>query len=385
MKTLQKHFIVYQYNALLAKANSWLAQLPAKILPPHIRLKHIASAYRESRLLYVAAKLDIAEELATDKVPITALTDSLGLNPEYLGRVLHALASIGIFHEVQPQVFANNSLSTLLRDSHKNTVRHDILFNNNEEISSLWFDNTCIESASLYELGENLDESPSENVGTDLPATSLAQASNAYPQSLNNQPISVSDSKFDEASYFLHNFDWSLFDYVFDAGNALSSHSLSILQCDDKVNICICDSARKIRQAKQNKLHPKGLNTMMRMSFEEANVFSDLPKANSTKNLYCFFKVFHQLSDQQCLSVLDNTHRAMGSFCASVAIMETVLPVLNSDRELAFEDMQLFLQKRAKQRTMAQWKLLFDQSAFTLYETVKLEGSRCVLVLKPTA
>ncbi len=59
-------------------------------------LERIA-AYWQSQLVFVAAKLGIADALVAGPLTVNEIAARVGAHPPYLGRVLRALASVGIF------------------------------------------------------------------------------------------------------------------------------------------------------------------------------------------------------------------------------------------------------------------------------------------------
>lgn len=81
---------------------SWLPRLESKLLPPHVRVAGVASAFIQSRALHVAAQLDVADALAAGPLPVEELAKSKGVRGEHLARVLRLLTTVGIFREVQP-------------------------------------------------------------------------------------------------------------------------------------------------------------------------------------------------------------------------------------------------------------------------------------------
>jgi hypothetical protein len=108
MAPLQKHrFRVWLFNQAMIFAN-WLAALPNKLTPPPFRLIQIGSAFWQSRALYVAASLGLADELADEVRSTTELAQSLSLHEDHLYRLMRMLASIGIFTEHQSRQFSNS-------------------------------------------------------------------------------------------------------------------------------------------------------------------------------------------------------------------------------------------------------------------------------------
>jgi hypothetical protein len=92
---------------MVKKLKNELLLLPHKCLPAHVRLNHIGSAFCESRLVYLAAKLDVADLLANLAVTVDLIAKKSDINADNLYRVLSALVSIGIFKEIPPRVLAH--------------------------------------------------------------------------------------------------------------------------------------------------------------------------------------------------------------------------------------------------------------------------------------
>jgi Dimerisation domain len=89
--------------------------------PPHnsddmaSRLSQMIIGYRVSQALYVAAKLGIADSLHEGPKSCEALATATGVHPDALYRVLRALASVGVFTEVEPGRFGLTPLAPVGR------------------------------------------------------------------------------------------------------------------------------------------------------------------------------------------------------------------------------------------------------------------------------
>ena len=87
-------------------------------------LRQLIMGFRSSQMIYVAAKLELADRL--DQCPRTAadLAADVGAEPRALYRLMRALASIGIFAEGEGQTFALTPAARLLQ---RNASRHSII------------------------------------------------------------------------------------------------------------------------------------------------------------------------------------------------------------------------------------------------------------------
>lgn len=82
--------------------------------------------------LYVAAKLDVADQLATEPLPLPELAARCGADPAALGRFLRALVSVGVFDEPTPGVFALNGAAHYLRDDVPDSHKHIAILHGEE-------------------------------------------------------------------------------------------------------------------------------------------------------------------------------------------------------------------------------------------------------------
>jgi hypothetical protein len=69
-----------------------------------------------TRALALAAEHDVARSLVDGPRSVNDLATATGADPDVLYRVLRALASDGIFEEVEPRVFANTEASAILTE-----------------------------------------------------------------------------------------------------------------------------------------------------------------------------------------------------------------------------------------------------------------------------
>ncbi|KAL1658045.1 S-adenosyl-L-methionine-dependent methyltransferase [Schizophyllum commune] len=90
--------------------------LSASVGTPAIKTINTAFAHTSSAALHVAVDGAVAEILRSNEkgLHVNDIAAQNGLDPGKLGRILRRLASVHIFREVSPNVFANNRLSSTL-------------------------------------------------------------------------------------------------------------------------------------------------------------------------------------------------------------------------------------------------------------------------------
>jgi methyltransferase family protein len=106
-----------------------MAEQPAgdTAIPAHIRLIQLATAIWPSRVVYVAAKMGLADHLADAPKDARELAQLTGTHAPALQRVLIALTSIGILSEDADHRFAPTSLGAALRTGAPGSARAVIL------------------------------------------------------------------------------------------------------------------------------------------------------------------------------------------------------------------------------------------------------------------
>jgi hypothetical protein len=91
--------------------------------PNRAQLQELIGSMRVTQLIYVAAKLGIADQLKDGSKRIDELASTAAVNPNALYRVLRALASQGIFAETGDCHFALTPQAELLRDDVPGSLR----------------------------------------------------------------------------------------------------------------------------------------------------------------------------------------------------------------------------------------------------------------------
>jgi hypothetical protein len=74
----------------------------------------------------------------------------------------------------------------------------------------------------------------------------------------------------------------------------------------------------------------------------------------------------------------------MANFSATVAIVDTVLPIVGSDSSDALEDIQFLLDNSGEYRILNQWQKLFILADFSIVEVVDIGSSIKMIVLRKT-
>jgi hypothetical protein len=368
--TLQKNACAVRRFAKLARFGVWLQNLPNKLVPAPFRLIQIGSAFWQSRALYVAARLDIAGALADGEVSPETLAERVAADADALYRLLRMLAAMDVFEEVSPRCFRNNKLSSLLRSDHCHSVRAMVLMHNSPEMSQPWFEQleqgvrrggVPFESAHGQAFYSYMDGHP--------------EFDKLFAQAMDSVEALTGDS-------FVTDFDWSCFERIIDVGGSKGAKSLAILKRHPHLKALIADREQVIRGAEQFwKDQGEGV-VLQRMSFAACDLLQSVPKAQSGKDIYLLSAVLHGFDDATCIAVLSNLASAAAGYDATIGVLEMLMPDSRTDIATAAFDMQMFVNTRGRERTLGEWRWLFDQSGLVLQEVVGFRSFGKILVLR---
>src|SRR3954469_23383189 len=87
----------------------------SQVLPPHIQLIQMGRAHVVARTVYAAAKLGLADQLASGPKSAAQLAGPMHVHAPSLHRLMRALASLGILTEGAEQRFALTALGDALK------------------------------------------------------------------------------------------------------------------------------------------------------------------------------------------------------------------------------------------------------------------------------
>jgi len=352
------------------KFSAWLQAIPSKLIPAPFRLMQIGSAFWQSRVLYVAAKLDIATVLGDGTLDIDTISKRVAANADATRRLLRLLAAIGVFEEIAPHIFRNNKLSACLRKDNPKNMRAMILMHNADAMSRPWYEHLeqgIREGVSPFCLthGEELFDYLDHHADFD----------SLFSEAMDSVEALTGDS-------FAIDFDWGCFERIIDVGGSRGTKSLAILKRHPQLTALVIDRPQVIAEAEQYWV-VQNSSGIERLSFQAGDALTMIPSAKSEKDVFLLSAVLHGFDDQTCITVLRNVANACGQTGARIALIEVVLPGLGIDAASASFDMQMFMGSRGRERTLMEWTALFDDSDLVLDEVVGLRSFEKILVLHP--
>ena len=271
--------------------------------PPSMALMHLFHGARITQLLYVAAKLGIADLLYEGQKAVRNWRRQLVPIPT-LYRVLRALASLGIFAEEQDQRFCLTPMADLLRTESPASLPFALL--SGEEW--IW----RAEGALLYSVRTGQAAfNQVHGMGTFDYYHQHAEAAACF----NAAMTSLSGH---EVAAILAAYDFAGMATMIDVGGGQGALLAAILQTYPHARIlfdlpAVVESAQSLLQA---------AGIAERCTRVAGDFFQTLPGGGDA---YIFKRVIHDWDDPQAQAILTQCRRAMAAH-SRLLVMERVLP-----------------------------------------------------------
>lgn len=321
-------------------------------------LTQLISGYWVSQAIYAVAKLGIADQLASGPRTIDQLAQATGTRPDFLFRLLRALASVGIFAETDSQTFTLTPMANLLRSDVEGSQRSLAIM-------------MCEEHYQVY--GQlyhvlHTGENAFENTFGMLPFDYLAQ----HPEQ---------GRIFDEAMTGIHGretaaviaaYDFAGINLLADIGGGNGSKLTAILQRHSKMRGILFDLPHVLERARP-RIVAAGLTE--RCQLVAGSFFEAVPEG---ADAYLMRHIIHDWDDAKSLAILRNCQRAMkpGN---KLLLVEAVIPPGNGPFGTKLLDLTMMLIPGGKERTEAEYRALYEQAGFDLVRIVNTASEISIL------
>lgn len=319
-------------------------------LPPPLVLMQLATGYIVSQALYVAAKLRIADHLKDGPRTSDELAQAVGADARFLYRVLRALASLGVFAEVEDGRFTLTPTAELLRTNVPGSL-HAMVVWMNEPFH--W---------RVYE--ETL-----EAVKTGKLAFEQVFGMEPFPYFVENPDVA---KIFDNAmtSFSLMSapavtaaYDFSSIKKIVDVAGGHGLLISSILKANPDLRGVLFDMPTVIEGAGPL-IEEAGVAA--RCEKVAGDFFESVPAGGDA---YIMKHIIHDWDDERSLAILRNCHRAMTEG-GKLLLVEVVLPPGNEPSFGKIMDIEMMLLPGGTERTEAEYKELFAKAGFQLTRVV---------------
>ena len=307
------------------------------------------TGYWQSQAVYVAAKLELADRLASGHKSAVDLAAETSIHAGTLFRLLRALASIGIFRETQPQTFENTPASELLR---KNVP------------SSQWAMAVMMGEEHYRAWGELLysvrtGQGGFSHVYQQRPFEYLA----SHPEQAAVFDAAMTSVHGRETGPMVAAYDFTQARLVADIGGGNGSVIAEVLRANPHVRGLLYDLPHVVERAKPN-LERAGL--AKRCECRGGDFFREIPAG---ADVYLFRHIIHDWLDDEVVTILRNCRQAMQP-TSRVVLAETIVPAGNDFAFVKWLDLNMLVIPEGRERTEDDYRRLFAAAGLRLTRVI---------------
>jgi hypothetical protein len=313
-------------------------------------LVQMAMGHWISRIVYVAAKLDLAGRLADGSKSAEELAGPTGTDPTALYRFMRSLATLGILSESERRQFSLTPLGEALKADAPGAARSSVL-----TVASDWW---------FRGFGELLYSVQTSKSGFEK---ALGEPIFDY---LGHNPEQA--SLFSETMIGFHGaeaaavaaaYDFSEVGMLVDVGGASGHLLTTILQQYPKTRGILFDLPHVVRDAPAL-IGGRGL--MDRVEIQSGSFFDTVPAG---ADVYLLSHIIHDWPEDLCLTILGNCRRAMTPG-GRVLITEMVLPPADTPHPGKILDVMMLVGPGGQERTAQEYDTLLGKAGFRLHRVV---------------
>jgi hypothetical protein len=314
-----------------------------------LRLFDLIQSHRVTAVIYVAARLGLAELLSYGPQTPGKLAKATGADERALGRLLTALSTIGICERAGEGSYALTEMGAGLDGAAEQSFKSWVIFEA-EMLSKSW-------SGML------------ESVMTGKTAAELQGLANSF-ELMGRTPELV--DKFNAAMTeltrlvtpdILRSYNFSGISHLMDVGGGSGELLGAIAQQNRKLRGTVFDLPRCAEAASR---HLGQIGISDRVEFVAGDFFNSVP---AIADAIILKSVIHDWNDARSISILRNCREALPSN-GKLLLAERLMPehptATDEDKAHAMSDLNMMRGPGGCERTKGQYRELLEQSGFAL-------------------
>ena len=313
-------------------------------------LAAIIDGYLTTQLLYVAAAVGLADQLAAAPRSSQDLARATGIDAATLQRLLRGLAAEGVLTEEPDGAFALTDLGQPLRSDHPGSLRGAALARGELYLAAAAHLLPAVQAREIP-----FDRAYGQPLFDYLGAHPPAEA--AFQQSM---AARAARDRVD----LLAAYDFTGVCHVVDVGGGNGAMLAAILRAHPHLQATLMDRPETIILAREN-LADQGFEDQI--SLAEGDFFEAVPPGG---DCYILSRILHDWDDARARRILEVCHAAMAPG-ARLLLVEAVLPERAVENPAAIRmDLHMLLLLPGRERTAAEFAELLQGTGFRIERVI---------------
>ena len=320
-----------------------------------LSLSEMINGVKYTQLVYVAAKLGIADLLKDGPRSPDDLAESIGANRRNLYRVLRGLASLGIFSENQDGTFELTVKAEPLQSDVPESVRVRAIAWGEESFHRPWgglLDNVKTNQTAFDRIF---------NMGFWEYLGSNSEAGDAFDQ------FFLTNRFKGDLTAVLSTYDFSGISRIVDVGGGQGGLISAILKANPDMQGVLYDRPTAIEGARRL-VESEGVSD--RCELVGGSFIESVPAGGDA---YILRSVLHNWNDSNATVILQNCRQAITDG-GRLIIVDNVLSTGNDPSRGKITDIQMMVILGALERTESEFRGLLDASGFRLTKVMPIQN-----------
>ena len=322
--------------------------------PPHVVVIRMLTGMWVAQIMSAVAQLGVADLIAAGTRSVDHLAEECSADPNALGRLLRAAATIGLIVETAPAEFALTPLGTTLCANAHGSLRDFIIA---ETAPGHW-----LPWGRLTDAVRRGGAMASEALGVDAWEyyARNVEEGRCFARAMSNLSAIASED-------VAHVYDPGDARLIVDVGGSEGMLLRGILGQAPKARGVLFDRPDVIEGAR-HALAESGMAD--RIELASGDFFSDIPGGG---DLYLLKSVLHDWSDDKCQEIVKNVHRVAPEG-SRLLIVEMLLPDTPQPSPVTLMDMNMLVMLGGRERTAGEYTALLQRCGYEVERVLPTGG-----------
>jgi len=331
-------------------------------ISPKQQLMQLITGMWISQALYAAAKLSIADHLESGPQSATELADKAGCHAGALHRLLRALASIGVFAELEGKRFSLTPLGDCLRINSPDSARNSAIL-----ISEIFYQ-AWGEILSSVETGET--------AFAKVHGLPLFEYLAANPNQAKVFDAGMVSWMKEEADAIVDAYDWPENAKVVDVGGGSGGLLLTLLHHYPHLEGVIFDLPEVIERIEAL---DNAQETYAACKLEGGDFFISVPKE---ADIYLLRNIIHDWADDDAVKILGNCREASHPD-SKVLLLEYVIPPGNEPFGGKWLDLMMLVGPGGQERDEIEYGELLSAAGLRINRVIPTATEMSIVEAQP--